>query len=172
VKPYASGKITTKAKFEIQYGRFDIRFKVPSGKGYWPAFWLLPAGGNWPPEIDWMEILGDRPNKIYTTLHYGIVKKGKHKSFGRSFKASSDFASEFHQLSGFWTEHKITCFVDGKKIFESRRNVPHEKMYVIVNLAVGGDWPGNPDESTEFPGEMLVDYVRVYGENPAADEKR
>lgn len=159
---YTSGKIETLKKFDVMYGRFDCRFKVPKGKGYWPAFWLLPSSGDWPPEIDWMEILGDKPNILYTTNHWGVHRKGKHPSYGKSYKASPDFSQAFHELSGYWDKNKITCFVDGKKVFESRRGVPHETMFVIVNLAVGGDWPGNPDKTTEFPGEMLVDYVRVF----------
>ncbi|MBX9718795.1 MAG: family 16 glycosylhydrolase, partial [Microbacteriaceae bacterium] len=93
---------------------------------------------------------------------YGVHQKGNHPSFGKSYKAAPDFSKKFHKLLGYWTKDKITCFVDGKKVYESSKGVPHEKMYVILNLAVGGDWPGMPDKNTKFPGEMLVDYVRVY----------
>lgn len=162
IRHYVSGKLETHKKFSIMYGRFDARFKVPSGKGYWPAFWLLPESEKWPPEIDWMEILGHKTNVIYTTNHYGVHEKGNHPSYGITKKVSPDFASSFHALSGYWDKDKITCYVDGKKIFESRKGIPHEPMYVILNLAVGGDLPGNPDKSTKFPGEFQVDYVRVY----------
>ena len=162
VKHYVSGKLETHKKFSIEYGRFDARFKVPKGKGYWPAFWLLPESGKWPPEIDWMEILGHKTNVIYTTNHYGVHEKGNHPSYGITKKISPDFASTFHDLSGYWDKDKITCYVDGKKIFESRKGVPQEPMYVILNLAIGGDLPGNPDSSTKFPGVFQVDYVRVY----------
>ena len=159
---YVSGKLDTNKKFDIQYGRFDCRFKVPKGKGMWPAFWLLPSSGKWPPEIDWMEILGHQPGTLYTTVHYGVHSKGNHPSFGKSYKARTDFSKTFHNLSGYWTKDKITCFVDGRKVYESSKGVPHEKMYVILNLAVGGDWPGMPNASTKFPGALQVDYVRVY----------
>jgi beta-glucanase (GH16 family) len=162
-KKYTSGRMDTDKKFSIKYGRFDCRFKVPRGKGYWPAFWLLPSSGNWPPEIDWMEILGHRPEIIEVTNHYGSHVNGKHPWHGpKRYETHPDFSEEFHTLSGVWNEREIICYVDGKQISVSHDGVPHEKMYVILNLAVGGDLPGSPDDTTPFPASFVVDYVRVY----------
>jgi beta-glucanase (GH16 family) len=160
---YTSGKVDTNRKFSTLYGRFDCRFKVPKGQGYWPAFWMLPASGTWPPEIDWMEILGHRPQIIEVTNHYGVHSNGKHPWHGpKRYEIHPDFSEEFHTLSGIWNEREITCYIDGKRISHSQEGVPHEKMYLILNLAVGGDLPGPPDDSTPFPANFIVDYVRVY----------
>lgn len=160
---YTSGLLDTKHRFAVKYGRFDIAFKVPAGKGLWPAFWLLPETGKWPPEIDWMEILGDKPNILYTTNHFGAHLDGKHPQHGpKVYEAQPDYSQEFHKLTGVWNENEITCYIDGKKTSVSHDGVPHEKMYMILNLAVGGDWPGAPDAETPFPSNMMVDYVRVY----------
>ena len=161
---YTSGLLDTKNKFATLYGRFDIRFKVPRGKGYWPAFWLLPQSGKWPPEIDFMEILGHETNLLYTTNHYGEHVNGHHMEHGakKIYANNPDYSEDFHTLSGIWSEREITVYVDGKKVSVSHDGVPDEKMFMILNLAVGGDWPGNPTAETVFPASMVVDYVRVY----------
>lgn len=160
---YCSGLLNTQHKLDMLYGRFDLRFKVPAGKGYWPAFWLLPSSDAWPPEIDWMEILGDKTRTILVTNHWGEHKNGNHPMYGIKYKAKGpDFAEDFHTLSGRWSKDEIVCYVDGKKVYRSGQGVPQEKMFMILNLAIGGDLPGNPDESTSFPGKFVVDYVRVY----------
>lgn len=160
---YSSALLDTKNKFAVKYGRFDIRFKVPKGKGYWPAFWLLPASGTWPPEIDWMEILGHDTKNLLVTNHYGKHIKGNHPSKGTEFKRDDiDFGADFHTLQGIWSKGEILCFVDGKKVAESHEGVPDQKMYMILNLAIGGDLPGNPTDETVFPGDFVVDYVKVF----------
>lgn len=159
---YTSGKLNTRGKFEIQYGRFDIRLKVPAGRGFWPAFWLLPASGEWPPEIDFLEVLGHQPQRMYFTNHWPPHANGKHPQYGTHFDVHPDFSEKFHVISGVWKDKKINYYVDGKKVSTSTRGIPHEKMFLILNLAVGGDWPGSPDEKTVFSGELIVDYVRVY----------
>lgn len=162
-KHYVSGRMDTARKFDMKYGRFDIRFKIPKGKGYWPAFWMLASSAKWPPEIDWFEILGDKPEILQVTNHYGKHVNNFHPWHGpKNYEAHPDFSEDFHELSGIWNEKEIVCFVDGKKISTSHDGLPHEKMYLVLNLAVGGDLPGNPDDTTRFPGEMVVDYVRVY----------
>lgn len=169
-KHYVSGRMDTDKKFAIKYGRFDIRFKIPEGKGYWPAFWMLASSATWPPEIDWFEILGDKPEILQVTNHYGKHVNGFHPWHGpKNYVAHPDFSEEFHELSGIWNEKEIVCYVDGKKISTSHDGLPHEKMYLVLNLAVGGDLPGSPDETTRFPGEMVVDYVRVYKRLTVAD---
>lgn len=164
VRHYTSGLLDTRGKFDQQYGRYDIRFKVPRGKGYWPAFWLLPSDSSWPPEIDWMEILGHDPKTLYVTNHYGTHWEGKHKEHGaKEVKAENpDYSEDFHTLTGIWTDREITCFVDGKKVSVSEDGVPQQKMFMILNLAIGGDWPGNPTAETVFPGALVVDYLRAY----------
>ncbi|MGC8668496.1 MAG: glycoside hydrolase family 16 protein [Chthonomonadales bacterium] len=158
--PYTSGIVTTYGKFSQMYGWFEIRARFPKGKGFWPAFWLLPADKRWPPEIDVLEILGHEPNKVYMTNHWRDAQ-GRHLSNGGAW-VGPDFSQDFHTFAVDWSPDTIVWYVDGVERFRSSRGVPAMPMYVLVNLAVGGDWPGNPDASTPFPSTMDVDYVRVY----------
>jgi beta-glucanase (GH16 family) len=159
-RSYTSGMMTTYGKFSQQYGRFEIRCRVPKGKGMWPAFWLLPDPLGWPPEIDVLEILGHEPDKLYMTHHFRGTQ-GKRASSGGSWKGP-DFSAEFHEFAVEWSPENIVWFVDGTERFRSNKTIPQTKMYVLVNLAVGGDWPGAPDDKTRFPASFDVDYVRVY----------
>lgn len=164
LRHYTSGILNTQHKLDLKYGRFDIRFKVPRGKGYWPAFWLLPSSNAWPPEIDFMEILGHDTKTLYVTNHFGKHINGNHLSHGaKKIEATDpDFSEDFHTLTGIWSPTEILCYVDDKKVSVSQDGVPKEKMFLILNLAIGGDWPGNPNDETVFPKELVVDYVRVY----------
>lgn len=159
-RTYTSGMMSTHDKFAQQYGRFEIRCRVPSGKGMWPAFWLLPEPLDWPPEIDVLEILGHQPNKVYMTHHFRNEQR-QHKSHGGSW-VGPDFSADFHEFAVEWSPQSIVWFVDGVERFRSEDSVPPAKMYLLVNLAIGGDWPGAPDEKTHFPATFDVDYVRVY----------
>jgi beta-glucanase (GH16 family) len=159
-REYISGMMTTYGKFSQEYGRFEIRCRIPNGKGMWPAFWLLPDPLDWPPEIDVLEILGHQPNKVYMTHHFQ-AQPGKHGSHGGSW-VGPDFSSDFHQFAIEWSPRAIVWFVDGVERFRSKKPIPRGKMYLLVNLAIGGDWPGAPDENTRFPAALEVDYVRVY----------
>jgi len=159
-RAYTSGMMTTQGKFSQQYGRFEIRCRVPKGKGMWPAFWLLPDSLGWPPEIDVLEVLGHNPNKVYLTNHFRDEQK-KHGSHGGSW-SGPDFSAQFHEFAVEWSPKAIVWFVDGVERFRSEKSIPQGKMYMLVNLAVGGDWPGAPDEKTQFPAAFEVDYVRVY----------
>ena len=163
-RAYTSGMMTTYGKFSQQYGRFEIRCRVPKGKGMWPAFWLLPDPLGWPPEIDVLEILGHEPNKLYMTHHFRDDQK-KHKSHGRPW-VGPDFSAGFHVFAVEWSPQSIVWFVDGVERFRSEDSIPSGKMYLLVNLAVGGDWPGAPDEKTALPAALEVDYVRVYEKLP------
>ena len=163
-RAFTSGMMATYRKFSQEYGRFEIRCRVPKGKGLWPAFWLLPEPLAWPPEIDVLEILGHEPNKVYMTHHFRDEQKA-HKSDGGEW-AGPDFSKEFHEFAVEWSPEKIVWFVDGVERFRSTKSIPHGKMYMLVNLAVGGDWPKAPDENTKFPCAMEVDYVRVYQRLP------
>ncbi|HZO87787.1 MAG TPA: glycoside hydrolase family 16 protein [Chthonomonadaceae bacterium] len=158
--PYTSGMISSYGKFSQKYGWFEIRARFPKGKGYWPAFWLLPETKDWPPEIDVLEILGHEPNKVYMTNHWKNAN-GEHEGKGDSF-TGPDFSADFHTFAVDWEPTEIIWYVDGVERYRTTQHVPAEPMYILANLAVGGDWPGNPDETTPFPGYMDIDYIRVY----------
>ena len=161
-REYSSGMMTTYGKFSQQYGRFEIRCKVPKGKGLWPAFWLLPMPLGWPPEIDVMEIIGQETDRVHLTHHWLTNEKtGKTDSDTGSHRGP-DFSAEFHNFAAEWDETAIRWFVDGVERHRSVRSIPRLPMYLLVNLAVGGGWPGDPDENTRFPAALEVDWVRVW----------
>lgn len=172
-KNYTSSKILTRDKKMVRFGRIDIRARLPRGKGIWPAFWMLPQNnvyGGWPRsgEIDIMEMVGHEPAKVHGTIHYGPGPGSTQAS--RSYSLSSgSFYDEFHVFSLEWKPDQIQWFVDGNlyhtvtKAGLSAATYPfNEAFFLIFNLAVGGNWPGNPDASTSFPQWLIVDYVRVY----------
>ncbi len=163
-REYTSGMMSTYGKFSQEYGRFEIRCRVPKGKGLWPAFWLLPDPLAWPPEIDVLEILGHQTDKVYMTHHFRDQQR-KHGSHGGSW-TGSDFSAGFHEYAVEWSPQAIVWFVDGTERYRSEKSIPHGKMYMLVNLAVGGDWPGAPDDKTAFPAALEVDYVRAYQRVP------
>ncbi len=156
---YTSGMIASYGHFAQKYGWFEIRAKFPAGKGYWPAFWLLPSDRSWPPEVDILEILGDQPDKVYLTNHYS--QDGRPAGKG-GFYVGPDFSKGYHTFSLQWTPTKLVWYVDGVARYSTTANIPHVPMYVIANLAIGGDWPGMPDANTKFPQSMDVDWIRVY----------
>jgi beta-glucanase (GH16 family) len=160
-REFTAGMMTTYGKFSQQYGRFEIRCRVPKGKGLWPACWLLPEPLGWPPEIDILEVLGHDTKTIYFTHHWE-EGSGKYKSDGGKWQGPEDFGSEFHVIAAEWTPSDIRWEVDGQQRFRSTRSIPRKPMYLLLNLAVGGQWPGSPDEKTVFPAHFEVDYVRVY----------
>ncbi|MBQ8592254.1 MAG: carbohydrate binding domain-containing protein [Lachnospiraceae bacterium] len=178
---YTSGRVNTQNKHDYKYGRFEAKAKVPSGKGFLPAFWMMPTDenlyGQWPKcgEIDIMEVLGDNTDETHGTLHFGEPHT---QSQGSYVLEDGDFASEYHVFACEWEPGEIRFYVDGilyhtendwftKKTGYGEVTYPapyDQPFYMILNLAVGGNWPGNPDESTEF-GEnatLCVDYVKVY----------
>lgn len=181
-KSYTSGRISTQNLKTFTYGRFEVRAKVPNGQGYLPAFWLMANDenvyGQWPRcgEIDCMEVMGQDTNKLYGTIHYGnphaesqgtyTIKDGK-----------ESFSDGFHTFTCDWEPGKITWYVDGIKYHEESNwhsttegqgtltyPAPFDQpFYIILNLAVGGSWVGNPNEKTNFDNNpFVVDYVRVY----------
>jgi MYXO-CTERM domain-containing protein len=158
---YRSGVISS--LHEQTYGYFEARVRVPKGKGYWPAFWLLGAVGT--PnvnEIDVMEILGHEPAKAYMTVHWGSSYDAGHEADGSS-TSGPDFSADFHTFGVEWSADEIRWSIDGTERFAHRgAGVPGVPMYLILNLAVGGNWPGAPDASTVFPGRYEIDYVRAY----------
>jgi hypothetical protein len=168
---YLSARMVTKGKKEFKYGRIDIRALMPYGKGIWPALWTL--GGNisqvsWPRcgEIDIMEYLGHIQSQVHGTIHYD---DGGHKSITSSYTlpGNQSFHDAFHVFTIVWQENTIKWYVDYELIHQVKDTqmpfdafrLPH---FFILNLAVGGNWPGYPDETTVFPQTLLVDYIRVF----------
>lgn len=162
--PYTSGMVSSHGKFAQQYGWFEIRAKFPKGKGIWPAFWLLPETKAWPPEIDILEILGHEPDVLLMTNHWG--KDFRSRQFQSEKWKGPDFSADFHTFAVEWTPDALIWYVDGVERHRTTEHVPRERMYVLANLAVGGDLPGMPDDKTPFPGVMEVDYIRVYTRTP------
>jgi beta-glucanase (GH16 family) len=172
-KNYTSAKIKTDGKRPFKFGRIDIRAILPEGKGLWPAFWLLPQSsvyGGWPRsgEIDLMEYLGHEPAKVYGTAHYGPGPGSTNTS--RNYTLSlGGFQQEYHVFSIEWKLDQIKWYVDGNLYSTLNKSdlgtltYPfNESFYVIINLAVGGNWPGAPDAYTSFPQYLVVDYIRVF----------
>jgi len=175
-RSYTSARLRTLKKGDWKYGRFEIRAKLPFGKGLWPAIWMLPTDwiyGGWPVsgEIDIMELIGDEPNKVYGTLHYG-ASYPNNKSSGDSYTlAQGDFSEDFHIFMLEWEEKQFRWYIDSM-FYQSQTEwwsengaypAPFDQYFhMLLNVAVGGNWPGNPDASTPFPQKMTVDYVRVF----------
>ncbi len=182
---YTSGRLDTKGKFAPIYGRFEIRAKLPGGKGLWPAHWLYPQNRNWQmeylmsqavaegkerlipeerpwySEIDIMEFLGHEPNILYGTLHY-YTFDGQKKSTSGKWIGDVDYSKDFHIYALEWEPDSIRWYVDGHLMHATTTGIPRTPHYLILNTAVGGAWPGNPDSTTTFPQYHDIDYVRVY----------
>ncbi len=170
---YTSARMISKDKKTFTYGRIDFRAKLPKGQGVWPALWIL--GNNigttpWPAcgEIDIMELLGHEPQKTYGTAHWGAAG-GASTHIGGIYSLSSlTFNDKFHLFSIKWETDKLSFLIDDVVYFTANKsqvngNYPFYKaFFFIMNVAVGGNWPGNPDDTTVFPQQMIVDYVRVF----------
>jgi beta-glucanase (GH16 family) len=172
---YVSGLLTTSgcpwyekseecahlSAFAQSYGYFEMRAKLPKGQGLWPAFWLVPLASGTPPEIDIMEMLGHQPSTVYQTYHY-LDSAGAHQKAGNAY-TGADLSAKFSTFGLDWKPGLMVWYIDGREVFRFQNPaVSSEKMYLLLNLAVGGYWPGDPDATTAFPAEMLIDYVRVY----------
>jgi beta-glucanase (GH16 family) len=172
-KSYTSTRMITKGKFDFKYGRVDIRAALPEGKGVWPALWMLGANidtEGWPKcgEIDIMEKIGGgiEEKKVHGTVHWFA---DAYANYGGSFTGSTEgiFNDKFHVFSITWDAEFIRWYVDDVKFHEIDIRPTHlsefrEKFFLILNVAVGGNWPGSPDGSTKFPQRMFVDYIRVF----------
>ncbi|MEU3457356.1 discoidin domain-containing protein [Micromonospora sp. NPDC006766] len=174
-RAYTSHRMNTSNKFHFQYGRVEARIKVPKGNGFWPAFWMMGAdflqGRPWPynGEIDIMEILGRDTYRSYTTLHAPAYNGGG--GYGKEQVWTVDLSAGYHVYAVEWDSKGMRFFVDSTEVFYASKEtveatrgpwVYDHPFYLILNLAVGGDWPGPPDASTPLPAQMLVDYVHVY----------
>ena len=179
---YTSGRISTQNKVTFTYGRFEARAKVPAGQGFLPAFWLMSNDENvygvWPQcgEIDCMEVMGQNPNKVYGTIHYGLPHQESQGTYVTGGE-ETNFSEDFHTFTCDWEPGKITWYVDGIKYHEAQNwyskaedgdaltyPAPFDQpFYIILNLAVGGSWVGNPDETTVYENNPFeIDYVKVY----------
>lgn len=175
LRGYTSARLLTKKKFTQTYGRFEARLKVPYGQGIWPAFWMLGDdidSAGWPGcgEIDIMEHIGKEPSRVFGTLHGPGYSGANGISAWYSLPSRRKFAVDYHVFAVEWEQDVIRFYVDGR-LYKTRTpaDLPPGKAWVfnhpfflILNVAVGGDWPGKPDATTVFPQQMLVDYVRVY----------
>jgi beta-glucanase (GH16 family) len=172
---YSSSRLTTQNKFNFKYGRMDIRAAMPKGQGVWPALWLLGKNittVNWPKcgEIDIMEMIGGeatgRDNTSHATAHWD--NNGKYAAYSGNTKlASGKLNDAFRVYSLVWDAKKITWLLDDVKYHEiditpEGLSEFQEEFFLLFNVAVGGNWPGNPDGSTILPQYMIVDYVRVF----------
>ena len=173
---YTSSKILTRNKKSFRYGRIDIRATLPEGQGIWPALWLLPQEnvyGSWAAsgEIDLMEMVGHEASTVHGTIHYG-GKWPDNQHSGNEYSIDSGlFKDEWHVFSLIWKEDFLEWYVDDELFYTrtagdlGEAHWPfNEEFYLIINLAVGGNWPGTPNSETIFPQKMFVDYVRVFQE--------
>jgi len=172
-RDYTSGRIVTKGKKDFQFGRIDTRAKLPKGKGIWPAIWMLGANDSnvaWPAcgEIDIMELRGSTPKVNLSTIHYGTsVADHRYKGTSYTLPGTGDFSDDFHTFSLVRSRDQMRFYIDGN-LYYTLTNADaspypfNNPFYLILNVAVGGDFDGNPDASTVFPSTMEVDYVRYY----------
>jgi beta-glucanase (GH16 family) len=176
---YTSARITTQGKYDFKYGRIEARIKLPYGKGMWPAFWMLGANFNevgWPycGEIDIMEMVGgdEEPNSdntCHATMHWWADSENVKADYGLSYTLPSGiFADNFHVFGIEWDEQSVRAYMDGNEYFvaditPSDLSEFRQNFFIILNLAVGGNWPGDPC-CTDFPQTMQVDWIRVYSE--------
>ncbi len=182
---YTSGRLDTRGHFAPVYGRFEIRAKLPGGKGLWPAHWLYPQNRDWAmerlmtdaiakgderlipefrpwyTEMDIMEFLGHEPNVVYGTHHYYSFEGQKRTSSG-TWRGNVDVTKDFHTYVFEWEPDSLRWYIDDERIHATTSGIPHAPHYLILNTAVGGSWPGDPDSTTVFPQFHDIDYVRVY----------
>ena len=176
-RDYTSARISTKGKFSFQYGMVEARLQLPTGQGMWPAFWALGTDidrSGWPDcgEIDVMENLGHEPRRSTGTIHgpQGTGDGATDYEPGRSVVHTAPLAQEFHTYGVLWLPGSIQFYFDGHPYWSitsadlapGSRWVFDHPFYLILNLAIGGRWAGSPDDSTTFPQELRVDYVKVY----------
>ncbi len=179
-RDYSSGRIRTKHRADWTFCRVEVKAKLPTGRGIWPAIWMLPTRdkyGGWAAsgEIDIMELVGHEPNTVHGTLHYGS-KWPKNVHTGKPYVlAQGTFADDFHVFAMEWEHGVIRWYVDGALTQTQTQwqsdggpfPAPFDQpFHLILNVSVGGQWPGPPDAKTIFPQRMLVDYIRVYQRKP------
>ena len=174
-RDYTSARMISKDKQEFAFGRIDIRAKLPKGQGIWPALWMLGANFGdvgWPAcgELDIMELIGSDPQQVHGTAHWGPQGSSTSQSAGHHIRLSTDdFSTEFNVFSIIWESNSVKWYMNDM-LYHSintgsvgSNNYPfNQEFFFILNVAVGGNWPGNPNASTNFPQQMQVDYIRVF----------
>ena len=160
-QPVVSGTLTSHGKFSFCFGLLEIRARIPSGAGLWPAAWLLPESLAWPPEIDVFEFRGQEPSRVLMTHHWTTA--GGDPSYGSQGFDGPDFSKEFHTYAVEWTHDRLVWSIDGVVRHQSPSHVPHPPRYLNIALAVGGTLPGSPNAETAFPAVLEVDWIRVLG---------
>ncbi len=185
-RSYTSGRIESRNHFSAKYGRIEARIRLPQGKGIWPAFWLLGndvATTGWPAcgEIDIMENIGSEPSMVHGSLQGPGYSGAKPISSAYTLPNNARFSDDFHIFAVEWVPQEIRFYVDdhlyatqtAASLSTGKQWVFNHPFYIVLNVAVGGWWPRNPDTATPFPASMVVDYVRVYrlptpGDQPSA----
>ncbi|MBC8181382.1 glycoside hydrolase family 16 protein [candidate division KSB1 bacterium] len=175
-REYTSARLRTAKKGDWKYGRFEIKATLPHGQGLWPAIWMLPTDwkyGGWAAsgEIDIMELIGHKPNEVFGTLHYGGEYPNNVHTGKSDTLTTGNFSENFHVFILEWEEKAFRWYVDD--IYYQTQTTWHSDnadypapfdqfFHLLLNVAVGGNWPGKPDNTTVFPQRMVVDYVRVF----------
>ncbi len=155
---YTTGAINTYNLFEQAYGYFEIRAKVPEGRGLWPAFWLFTKNG--PPEIDVLDVLSGEPDRAHFNSIY--LEPGGGTGKQNASHKGIDFSRSFHTLGLEWSPGALIYYIDGKEVNRFTMHIPDQPMFLVASLAVGGDWPGPVSGWTAFPARMQIDFIRVY----------
>ena len=169
--PYTSARMTTENRQTFRYGKIESRIKLPYSQGVWPAFWTMGVNKQecgWPGcgEIDIMEMLGNKEESITGNLHFIDENNNHNEDLGTSTLTSGKYSDDYHIYSVIWTPDSCKWLVDGKVYHEKSLGEYMKEFtkshYLLLNIAVGGYWPGYPDETSVFPQKMYIDYVRVY----------
>ena len=171
---FSSARLRTSGKGDWRYGRIEVKAKLALGQGKWPAIWMLPTDwmyGGWPEsgEIDIMEHVGYDPGRVHGSIHTGSYNHKINTQRGGS-KLLDKISSKFYVYAIEWYEDRIDFLIDDSKYFSFQNDGKNDfntwpfnqRFHLLINIAVGGDWPGSPDETTQFPTEMELEYVRVY----------
>ena len=171
---FSSARLRPSGKGDWRYGRIEVKAKLALGQGIWPAIWMLPTDwmyGGWPEsgEIDIMEHVGYDPGRVHGSIHTGSYNHKINTQRGGS-KLLDKISSKFYVYAIEWYEDRIDFLIDDSKYFSFQNDGKNDfntwpfnqRFHLLINIAVGGDWPGSPDETTQFPTEMEVEYVRVY----------
>jgi beta-glucanase (GH16 family) len=179
---YSSARLVTNGHYTTKYGRIEARIKVPTGKGVWPAFWMLGDNisvVNWPTcgELDIMETIGSEPATLHGSMHGPGYSGGNPLTASTTLQSGAKLSDDFHIYSIEWGPGVVRFYLDSV-LYETRTpaDMPEggvwvydRAFFIILNVAVGGQWPGNPDGSAAFPVKMLVDYVHVYNATPVSN---
>lgn len=157
---YASGLLNSLHGFTFTYGYIEMQASVPEGRGLWPAFWLLPVKKEWPPEIDVMEVIGSERGQYWATVHSGTIAS---KVEVQARVATDDLYGRLHTYALRWGPSETIWYFDGRRVASTvTPDDLHQPMYILLNLAVGGTWPGSPDARTVFPARFRIERIRVF----------